>query len=368
MTKREQEIIDILKREPMISQKDLADRLGISRSSVAVHITNLMKKEIIAGKGYFLRDERYVAVLGGANMDLVGSPFKSFRTGDSLPGRVVENFGGVGRNIAQNLALLGTAVRFCSQVGMDHYGDRLLEVTAQSGVDVSPVERVREYPTGMYLAIEDHTGDMIAAINQMAIYDHMDLGYVNHIRPVLESAHRIVLDTNLSESVLAYVLEHYGHKPILVDPVSADKAEKLKGLEGYIHTLKPNRAEAERLSGIPIKDEDGLKANLAWFLNQGIKNIIISLGSEGTWAADAKKQGRVVAKAPKVVGATGAGDAFLAAVACAGLETEDIARLTILGTAAAYVTMADHRTINPELTRESLDQIEKEYEIVWQEI
>ena len=53
MTEREKEILDILKNDPMISQQELADKLSIARSSIAVHITNLMKKGYIKGKGYY---------------------------------------------------------------------------------------------------------------------------------------------------------------------------------------------------------------------------------------------------------------------------------------------------------------------------
>ena len=49
MTQREQEILNILKQEPTISQNDIASRLGITRSSVAVHITNLLKKGYLLG-------------------------------------------------------------------------------------------------------------------------------------------------------------------------------------------------------------------------------------------------------------------------------------------------------------------------------
>ena len=52
MTQRERQILQWIEENPMISQQELADRAGITRSSVAVHISNLMKKGYIAGKGY----------------------------------------------------------------------------------------------------------------------------------------------------------------------------------------------------------------------------------------------------------------------------------------------------------------------------
>ena len=111
MTQREREILNWIEREPMISQQELADRLGITRSSVAVHISNLTKKGYIAGKGYVLRSGTYAMVVGGVNIDIGGRSHKALVPSDSNPGCVTTALGGVGRNIAHNLALMGTEVR-----------------------------------------------------------------------------------------------------------------------------------------------------------------------------------------------------------------------------------------------------------------
>ena len=55
MTQRERQILNWIKENPMISQQELADKAGITRSSAAVHISNLMKKGYISGKGYIVR-------------------------------------------------------------------------------------------------------------------------------------------------------------------------------------------------------------------------------------------------------------------------------------------------------------------------
>ena len=101
MTQRENEILEILRSNPLISQKDLADRLHITRSSVAGHIMNLTNKGHIKGKGYILKEKDYVLVIGGANMDIQGFPQKQLISGDSNPGTVKVSCGGVGRNIAE---------------------------------------------------------------------------------------------------------------------------------------------------------------------------------------------------------------------------------------------------------------------------
>lgn len=70
MTQRERQLLEWIRENPMISQQELADKAGITRSSTAVHISNLMKKGYIAGRGYLLRTAPYIVVIGGVNMDI----------------------------------------------------------------------------------------------------------------------------------------------------------------------------------------------------------------------------------------------------------------------------------------------------------
>ena len=119
MTQRERQILQWIEADPMISQEALAERAGITRSSVAVHISNLMKKGYIAGKGYVLRSGEYAAVLGGVNVDIGGQSAAPLVAHDSNPGSVTVSLGGVGRNIAHNMSLLGVDVRFLTAFGDD---------------------------------------------------------------------------------------------------------------------------------------------------------------------------------------------------------------------------------------------------------
>lgn len=368
MTKREREIIEILKKEPMINQNDLAGRLGISRSSVAVHITNLMKKDIIAGKGYVIREEKFVAVLGGANVDILGFPRERFKPGDSNPGSVLQSMGGVGRNIAENLARLNIPVRLLTVLGEDSHGEWILNDTSSAGVDVSHIRRDRSHPTGIYLSVQDETGEMIAAISQMSIYDEMDESYPESVLGVLRSADRIAVDTNLSEAALAYIAQNLSDRELFLDPVSSNKAMRVKSIIGSFSTIKPNRIESEILTGIPITDDESLKASARWYFNQGVRNVIISLGSEGTFAARGKVMGKVTSKKVPMRNANGAGDAFTSAMLMTSLETDDIREWTINGAAAAISAILSENTINRDLSRETIKQMKKEYQIEWKNL
>lgn len=368
MTKRERDIIEILRKEPMISQIELAGRLGISRSSVAVHITNLMKKEIIAGKGYVIREEKFVAVLGGANLDIQGFPEGPFKPSDSNPGTVLQSLGGVGRNIAENVARLDVPVRFLTLLGDDANGSLILEQTQQAGVDVSHIHRDKKHPSGIYLSVQDDTGDMIAAISQMAIYDEMDESYLESVLPVLQSAARIVIDANFSQRALDYVSGQLSHKELILDPVSSKKALRVKDFIGRFATIKPNRIESEILTGIPITDDDSLRSSARWFFDQGVQRVFISLGSRGTFVASRKIMGKVVSGPVPMRSANGAGDAFTAALTMTSLETDDIREWAKNGAAAAINAILSENTINRDLSQEKIHRIKKEYQIEWKNL
>ena len=148
MTEREQEILALLRQDPMIAQQELADRLGISRSALASHISSLMRQGYVKGRDYLLREGPYAVVIGGANMDICGCSHDNLRIGDSNPGKVRTSAGGVGRNIAENLARLGTDTRLLSAVGNDQYGHHLLEVSqrqpqGRKGVEPRPGAQLR---------------------------------------------------------------------------------------------------------------------------------------------------------------------------------------------------------------------------------
>ncbi len=107
MTQREQQILDWITEDPMISQEALAERAGITRSSVAVHISNLMKKGHIVGRGYPARRR----LRGGGRRGECGHRGTVRRPAGGAgfqPRQGYGEHGGVGRNIAHNLRLLGS--------------------------------------------------------------------------------------------------------------------------------------------------------------------------------------------------------------------------------------------------------------------
>ena len=239
MTQRERQVLQLIEKDPLISQQQIADKLGITRSSAAVHISNLSRKGLIAGRGYVLRSGSYAVVVGGVNVDIGGRSFAPLVSADSNPGRVTISLGGVGRNIAHNLCLMGVDVRLLTAYGDDVYGEKVSASCSETGIDITHALRVKGGTTSTYLFISGPDGDMAMALSDMAICDQITPGYLSSNLTVLQNAQVIVCDTNIPQESLIFLAEN-AKVPIFCDPVSTAKAEKLLPILSRIHTLKPN--------------------------------------------------------------------------------------------------------------------------------
>ena len=355
MTQREREILNWITENPLISQQELAEKAGSSRAAVAVHISNLMKKGYIAGKGYVLRTPSYAAVVGAVNMDIGGTCTNKMVMADSNPGRVRMSLGGVGRNIAHNMSLLGVDVRFLTAFGDDVYAQKIAASCGELGIDISQALTVPGGATSTYLFVADEEGDMALAVSDMEIYDHITPKWLASRQPLLQNAQVVVVDTNIPAESIAWIAENID-VPIFVDPVSTAKAEKVRPILGKLHTLKPNRIEAELLSGVTITDEESLHRCAQALLAAGLRRVFISLGGDGVFAADHNQAIHLPCCEATMVNATGAGDAFMAGLTWAYLEGTDLENTAKLASAAAAIAIEGAETINPGMSVDALRQ------------
>ena len=345
MTIRERQILNWIEENPMISQEELARKAGITRSAVAVHISNLMKKGHIAGRGYVVSGTAYVAVVGGVNIDIGGRPNRPLIERDSN--------GGVGRNIAHNMSLLGLHVRFLTAFGDDLHAQRIEASCADLGIDISHARKVAEASTSTYLYLNDADGDMVLAVSDMEICERITPDYIASNLSLLNNAQVVVADGNLPAETLEYLAEHCT-APLFADPVSVTKAEKLRPILGRLNTLKPNRMEAELLSEIRITDEKSMHRAAEKLLETGLHRVFLSLGADGVFAANGKES-RVYPCLPAAVrSTTGAGDAFMAALVWAYLEGMDLEDTARAASAAAAIATESEETINPALSETAL--------------
>lgn len=363
MTNREQEVLDLIKKNPMISQEELGEMLGITRSSAAVHITNLVKKGKILGKGYIIQDNPYVTVVGGVNMDIHGFPNGKLIPGDSNMGTVKMSLGGVGRNIGENLLRLGIKTKLISVLGDDIYGSKILEESAIIGLDMSDCLVLKGESTSTYLAVLDETHDMSVAISGMDIYERMTADFIKGKKYVIDNSKLCILDTNIPKTVIEHLLNNHRNTDFFLDTVSTAKAKRVKNLIGKVHTLKSNKIEVEAITGIHINNDNDLKKNCEYLLNLGVKKIFITLGKDGVFYSDNTVMKKIKAKNVKPVNTTGAGDAFMAALVYCYLNNINIDESARIATAASVIALSHENTINPNISIENIFLKMKELEL-----
>ena len=319
----------------------------------------------------------YIAGIGGANVDIHGQSDAPIVMRDSNPGRLHLSAGGVCRNICDNLCRLGLTVELCSAVGGDAYGDMLRGACTAAGIGTRHLAVFPAQNTSAYISIMDSEGDMLVAMSDMHILkEALTPSYVEGLLPVLNGADVCVADANLSAGALE-TLATRCTVPLMLDPVSTAWARNAAPLAGYFHTLKPNRIEAELLSGVKISDDATLHQAAQALLDQGVQRVFLSLGGDGVFAA---QQGEThlepICKAEMRKGcgalrkksrpfpmknATGAGDATMAGIVYAwvnGLSPGDTLDFA-LGAGLAAIDSAD--TINPAMSPALVAKLVKEY-------
>lgn len=348
-TDRERELLAWIAENPMVSQQELAERAGITRSSVAVHISNLMKKGYIQGKGYVLRKSVYAAVVGGANIDILGYAGKHLTAGDSNPGRVEISMGGVARNQAHNLRLLGVDVKLVAAFGEDSCGDELRLSCRELGIDIASAVTVPHGCTSTYVSIVDENGNLQAGVSDMRIYEQLRAEVLAPRMSMLNNAALCAADTNLPAEVLRYLAENCT-VPLFVETISAAKIVRAAPVLARIHTLRADEPDIGLLLGqVGVDVPDARKAALQ-LLEKGVKNVFLHRSAGSVLCANAEQMIELPYLSERVANKNGARDSFMAALLWAHMKNLSFEAAARAGVAAASLCAASNLTVNGRLS------------------
>ena len=293
-------------------------------------------------------DARRVTVVGGANTDICGRPAQALVRHDSAPGQVSVRHGGVGRNIACDLARLGLRTRFVTALGDDGFGASVREGCLSCGVDMSLTRTVPGARSSVYLYLSDEKGEMDAAVSDMEIMAALTPAYLRAYLGELDDADAVVLDGNLPAETIAFLCENL-RAPIVADPVSTAKALRFAPVLGRLAAIKPNLLEAHALTG-KQSPEDCAEA----LLRSGVGSVFLSLGARGLLAASGEERVLLPCEKAELVSATGAGDAATAAVVWAMVRGLDLAAAARAAVAAGAIAAASEEASPPQLRAEKL--------------
>lgn len=301
-----------------------------------------------------------ICVIGGANIDVCGASIEPLRNFDSNPGTIQLGFGGVGRNIAQICALLKENVKFVTCFSDDNYGTLMKKDCEKLGMDCSLSCIVHDLPSSMYVAILDHDHDMRVAMSDMRILRKMDHDMLDHVLASLDEDDIIIIDANLDMDCIGYLLDH-AKCPIAADPVSVSKSGRFIEYINRISIFKPNRFEAEEMTGILIEDEDSAKKCLKWFLDHGVKEVIISLADKGVLLGTQEKSIWITHRTIALENATGGGDTLLGAYVSKRLHGCDPKDALYYGVTAAVDAIEqdsyNRRSLDPEKIEKKIEKM-----------
>nr|WP_307728510.1 carbohydrate kinase [Massilia solisilvae] len=359
-TSKKDRLFELIRTNPFISQQELADQLHLSRSAVAGHIAALIRERRLLGRAYVLPERRAIVCIGAANLDRKLRTVAKLVPATSNPASQNESFGGVARNVAENLARLGAAVGLITAVGNDTAGAALTAHADQVGIDTRGVARLADAATGTYTAVLDHDGEMAVALADMALYDRLTPEVIAARQPQRANAALLVADLNLPRETVALVAAdaQRDNVPLVVVAVSEPKMDRLPADLRGVRLLILNAGELAVRVGRALATEEDFAAACREVQQQGARDLVVTRGAQGVLFTSGDGLTRLPAPATAIVDVTGAGDAFAAAVCWSLQQDGDDLRLACQrGLRLSALTLASKQTVCPQLSPAMLGEL-----------
>ena len=298
----------------------------------------------------------YIVIIGGINADITGKAVKDVVRNESNIGKVTLTSGGVARNICENLVRLGVSCEFITTFSDDHLADMLKTSCAELGISTKYSYGTKEYSTGTYLSLEDHTGEMVAAVCDLSAIMNMPLSHIDKCNEVIVNATCIVIDCNLSKPMIEYIADKYRDKIIIAEAVSSAKVIKLKKCLSDIHTVKLNRQEFSALYGVEYTVDNGKR------MSKKYKNrIFVTEGADGSTGYENDQVVHVDAiDVKKIVSVNGAGDSYAAGLAYGIKKGYDTLHCMRLGSIMSFITLSSPGAVSKDITERKILKMLKE--------
>lgn len=289
-----------------------------------------------------------ISIIGGANMDMSATLNGAFIAADSNPGHIEVGYGGVARNIAHNLALLGARTQLLTIFGGDLFGGLMHDYCKQQGIDVHLSERESSQRSGIYLCLHNQAGEMIAAVADTEAIRLITPEWLAKRIGEINMSEFIVADTNVTEDSIRWLMENVT-APLFIDGVSSTKAHRVvnalrKCKLPYLHTLKLNLKEALAVTETATYGEAAQQ-----LLDLGVAHVYITLGAEGVYCRNAAEEWLFPILPGEIVNTTGAGDAFLAGVVFAYAKGISFPQTAQYGLMAARTSLMSPKAVNPDI-------------------
>jgi pseudouridine kinase len=288
-----------------------------------------------------------VVVIGGSVIDLFLYPHQLMKLHDSNPGYMKRAFGGVGRNIAENLVRCGIDTTLITALGKDLWGQDIYEHAKDLGMCINYIE-VKETP--LYISVINENGEDLVSVALMDEIEKMNKETLSLREDYIKPADLIVIDTNVSEDTIKYVLET-AKVPVYVDTISSQKALRVAKFLNHISLLKMNLIEAEAISNMSLQSGYKIEDLGDYFIQAGVLEVMITLGAEGAYYQSKSEKSFLKPHPVAVKNTTGAGDAFFAGVIFAQMHGLNP---LACGLAAAFINVQSEDAVSKEMNKQNL--------------
>ncbi|MCI6765988.1 MAG: ribokinase [Prevotella sp.] len=259
-----------------------------------------------------------IVVIGSANTDMTVKTSHLPLPGETiLGGNFFMNQGGKGANQAVAVQRLGGDLMFVAKLGADVLGKQTLNAYASEGMDTRFIVIDEQVASGVALICVDNEAENSIVVASGA---NMQLKEQD-VDPVLEEIQAgdiLLMQLEIPLSTVVYAARKACQRgaKVILNPAPATALPQ--ELFQYLDMITPNRIEAAMLTGIATDDEKGLKRAVQEMCSWGVKNVIVTLGSQGSFVHEGKDSYYVEACKVEPVDTTAAGDTFNGTV-CVGL-------------------------------------------------
>jgi pseudouridine kinase len=307
-----------------------------------------MQKGFVLGRGYVMAQAKRIVCVGGATVDHKYHAKAPLIAATSNPVSGERSFGGVARNVAENLARLGVATSLVTIVGDDENGRAILRHLRDVGVDTSQTVSTVERPTAEYAAILDPRGALAIGVADMEIIDLFTAAHIERIWSHLAAASWVFAECNLPADMLATLIarKHGARFHLAVDTVSISKGLRLPDDLSGIDLLFLNRDEAGAILGVDVTATKAVAALRA----RGALAVVLTLGAEGCVVATEEAVRLVPSVRAELVDVTGAGDAMISGTLYGMLAGERPSVAARTGALLASITVESEATVHPNLS------------------
>ncbi|RDI46571.1 carbohydrate kinase family protein [Aquicella lusitana] len=299
--------------------------------------------------------------LGGATIDHKLKSSASYLLGTSNPVSSITTFGGVARNIAENLGRWSKEIHLQCAVGNDRDGRQLLAHMQSLGVDTDGSLVLENASTAHYYAALAPDGELFIALADMEIYNQVQLDSFTPAWERWTKNSLIFIDTNLPVTIIDEVIQRCRHRqlPLCIDPVSVAKAGKLAALElEGVFLIKPNQLEAGALTDMEVDSVRKCIHAGCRLLDKGVKNVVISLGKAGWVIVNEYQQQHFEGiELCDIHDVNGAGDAFIAGILYGLQQQANLEEACYLGASAATLTLKSCSSVAQGITAKHLKSL-----------